>query len=244
MRRIIAPFLIALAVAAAPLARAAEPLTVVELFTSQGCSSCPPADRLLGELAERDDVLALSEHVDYWDYLGWKDPFASVAASQRQRAYAARFDLPYVYTPQMVVQGEAQVVGSERHDVLREIAAQRPLPVDVDVRALPDQDTMVVEIGGAPAVGPAEIWLVFFDHRRTTDIRRGENRGRRLTYRNVVRTFERIGTWSGEPVSVPVDITAMADRGEACAVLVQGAGTGPIYGAARVDLPDAAAGDR
>src|SRR5512144_1000431 len=93
-------------------------LTVVELFTSQGCSSCPPADALIGELAQREDVLALSEHVDYWDYLGWKDPFASPAHTARQRNYAKALGLKYLYTPQVVVQGQVQVSGSEREAVL------------------------------------------------------------------------------------------------------------------------------
>src|SRR5512144_1822690 len=113
----------------------AEGPWAIELFTSQGCSSCPPADAFLGELAKRPDVLALSEHVDYWDYLGWKDPFASSENTQRQRAYSRRLGSGYVYTPQMVVQGTGQIAGTDRHGVLELVARARDLqfvPVDVN----------------------------------------------------------------------------------------------------------------
>src|SRR5512132_845189 len=137
-----------------PLA-AQERLTVVELFTSQGCSSCPAADAFLGELAKRPDVLALSEHIDYWDYLGWKDPFASRENTERQRAYARRLGSGYVYTPQMVVQGMGQIAGADREGVLELVARAKDLPlVPVDVKRT-GEDAMVARLG--PATLPAAV---------------------------------------------------------------------------------------
>ena len=228
--------------AAAP--RAEPSLTVVELFTSQGCSSCPPADAFLGELAERNDVLALSQHVDYWDYLGWKDPFARPEATERQRDYAARFGLSYVYTPQMVIHGDKQMTGSDRRGVLSRLAksSERPGPT-VDIRR-DSNDGIVVSIGAMPENGPpgdqqpigeTDVWLAFFDKQHTTDVRRGENRGRRLDYFNVVRDFRRIGTWNGEPLVLPVQVSDDDDLGDGSAVILQQKNAGRILGAARLD---------
>ena len=229
--------------AAAP--RAEPSLTVVELFTSQGCSSCPPADAFLGELAERDDVLALSQHVDYWDYLGWKDPFARPEATQRQRDYAARFGLSYVYTPQMVIHGDKQVTGSDRRGVLSRLAksGESSGPA-VDMRRESDGN-IVVSIGAMPEtaapgdpqlIGETDVWLAFFDERHTTDVRRGENRGRRLDYFNVVRDFRHIGTWNGEAMVFPIRVADADSLGDGCAVIVQQKNTGRILGAARLHL--------
>ncbi len=238
MSRMIAFLLTVAVLGAASAPRAAEPLTVVELFTSQGCSSCPPADAILAELAARDDVLALSQHIDYWDYLGWRDPFASEVASDRQRSYAHRFGLAYVYTPQMVIHGDSQLTGSDRRAVERAMAAARTLPrVDITLRRRADE-TVEVVIGAGGNDEVADIWLVFYDRQRTTNIGGGENGGRRLTYAHVMRSFERIGEWSGAPVRLPVDMASMADRGEACAILVQQPETGRIFAAARFDQLD------
>lgn len=235
MMRMLAAVLAVYMVGTASLLRAAEPLTVVELFTSQGCSSCPPADAILAELADRDDVLALSQHVDYWDYLGWSDPFASAAASERQRSYARRFGLAYVYTPQMVIHGDRQLTGSDRRAVDRQVAAARALPrIDIALRRLSDA-TVEVSIGRGRPGDAADIWLVFYDHQHATDIGHGENGGSRLSYAHVMRSYERIGGWSGEPVILPLDLSRMTERGEACAILVQQPETGRIFGAARFD---------
>ena len=133
---------------AGPVRAADKPLTVVELFTSQGCSSCPPADAFLGELARRDDLVALSEHVDYWDYIGWKDPFASPDLTKRQHEYARLLGLRYVYTPQMVIQGADHVTGSDRAGVLRKIAEAAALP-RVAVTARYVGERIMVSLPGA-----------------------------------------------------------------------------------------------
>ena len=212
------------------------PLTVVELFTSQGCSSCPPADAFLGELAKRDDLLALSVHVDYWDYIGWKDPFASPLNTQRQRDYARKLRLRYVYTPQMVIQGAFQATGSDRAKVLASIekaAKAKRVPVTIERK----QGKIHVAIPGAPTTDEAAVWLVLFDGQHETAIRRGENGGRTLSYYNVVRKMIRIGTWSGREMKIPTGITGeMAAGRDGCGVIVQSLKTGRILGAAKIDL--------
>jgi len=211
------------------------PLTVVELFTSQGCSSCPPADTLLGELAERHDVLALSMHVDYWDYIGWKDPFASAETTGRQRDYARQFGLRYVYTPQMIVHGSTEVTGSDRAEVLRHIARTHAAEqVEVGMRRDGD-NAILVTVGEGQATGAA-VWLVMVDRRHVTQVLRGENRGTEMRNYNVVRKLERIGTWNGEALTIPVTMPADANTGDLRAVFVQTGSTGPILGAARLDL--------
>lgn len=231
------------ATAFVPLAHATaqERLTVVELFTSQGCSTCPPADALLADLAERGDILALSTHVDYWDYLGWKDSFASAETTARQRAYADKLGLGYVYTPQMVIQGETQEVGSHRREVLERIA-QVDHSERVDVKIRPDLSKRAVIVSlpaeqtddGSSVV--ADVWLFLLDDRRAAKVERGENRGRYLTYRNVVRDIEKIARWHGEPLTVSVPIPRRDGDGETCAVLVQASESGRILGAARMPL--------
>ncbi|MEJ0068911.1 MAG: DUF1223 domain-containing protein [Pseudomonadota bacterium] len=214
---------------AAP-AGAARPI-LVELFTSQGCSSCPPADALLGELARRDDVLPLAFHVDYWDRLGWKDPYSSAAATQRQRAYARQLDSATVYTPQMVVDGRTDVVGSYRNQVLGAIdQARAAAAVAVPVELAAQADGLRVRIGGGPALRPATLWLVGFDRHHVTQIGAGENGGRSLAEWNIVRGFEPLGDWQGTPVETNVPAVKLAGY-ERVAVVLQEAG-GRVLGAA------------
>ncbi|MBN1417852.1 MAG: DUF1223 domain-containing protein [Planctomycetes bacterium] len=230
MSRILATLLLLIA-SLTPLS-AGERLSVIELFTSQGCSSCPSADRLLGELSKRKDVLALSLPVDYWDYIGWKDTLASPAFSARQRAYAhARGDRA-VYTPQAVVNGLVHRVGSDRKalsDALRETNAKRPtVPVDVSMNG----DKIAVRIGDGRPGSRASVLLVLFDPSETVSIKRGENAGRTITYHNVVRRIVRIGAWTGEAQSFTVP---KPSDGRRCAILVQAGAQdepGAILGAA------------
>jgi hypothetical protein len=218
-----------------PLA-AQERLTVVELFTSQGCSSCPAADAFLGELAKRPDILALSEHVDYWDYLGWKDPFASSENTERQRAYARRLGSGYVYTPQMVVQGMGQIAGADREGVLELVARAKDLPlVPVDVKRT-GEDAMVARLGPATLPAAVDVFLVRFDPEHSTTIARGENVGRQAQNYNVVRGFTRLAVWNGEPTSLPV-LAATRAVGETWAILLQQTNGGHILGAARFEVP-------
>jgi hypothetical protein len=224
MRAAIAGF--GLAVVLATAGHAQEAPTVVELFTSQGCSSCPPADAFLTDLAhQRHDVLPLAFHVTYWDYLGWKDPYSLEAATARQRAYARNLGEDGVYTPQMVVDGTAGFVGSDRSVGLRAIASAVHKTVPVSVAR--DGQTLLIKVG--TGTGRAQVLLVGFDFSHKTPIGRGENSGRTLLESNVVRSLTPIGAWSG----VPVELRQAPPAGEGFAVLLQDE-DGRIIGAARM----------
>ena len=223
--------------AAEPGSAGATQAVVVELYTSQGCSSCPPADALLGELAMRQDVIALSLHVDLWDYIGWKDTFASPMTTARQRAYAQALRARYVYTPQMVIDGRYDVVGSRRNEVRDLIAkaATEPKPLEIRFEA-ENGGRIVIPAGHAPDEG-ATIWLAVYDKEHETAVERGENRGRTLRYHQVVRELEELGTWQGEETVIPIDFAAAAALGRAgCAVIVQRGRAGRILGAAKMEL--------
>jgi hypothetical protein len=213
----------------------ASPQAVVELFTSQGCSSCPPADALLSELARRPEIVALTLPVDYWDYLGWKDTLAHSAFTARQRAYAGARGDRQVYTPQAVVNGGESCVGSNRAKIERLMAVRSELPVPV--AAAETGDRIAIDVGAGEPVEGAAVWLLPVARVRTVPISRGENRGRTATYANVVRGFTRVGIWTGEPARFEVPIAA-AREGEADAYVVllqdirQGA-PGAILGAAK-----------
>jgi len=215
---------------------AKKPLTVIELYTSQGCSSCPPADTYLGELSKRDDILALSLHVDYWDYIGWKDPFANPKHTDRQRDYAVNFGMGYVYTPQMVIQGMTHATGSS-HDEVEKVIQELQGAKRVDVRLDRQGDGFKVTVPGASSHDDAAVWLVVFDREHETKIKRGENAGKTLAYHNVVRQMKRIGTWRGSTLKLDVSNAQMAADGrDGCAVLVQSLRNGRILGAAKLDL--------
>ena len=230
-------FLAGLALTATPAA-AGEKLTVVELFTSQGCSSCPPADSLVGELAERDDVLALSFHVDYWDYIGWKDPYASPRHTRRQKDYRSIFKLRYVYTPQIVIQGTEQKVGSDRSAILKAIDKVKDLPtVPVRLKSAGGDNDIVVAIPARASAETADILMVVFDRKHETPVKRGENEGRTLKNFNVVRAMRRLGTWRGEAVEIPARLSDMGySGGDVCAVLLQSRDSGRILGAAMLPI--------
>ncbi len=214
-----------------------KPPVVVELFTSQGCSSCPPADNFLGDLSKRSDVLALSFHVDYWDYIGWKDPYAFHLATERQRAYSHNFSLSYIYTPQMVVNGVLQGVGSDRFDIDALITKASARPVarpSFTLERLRDGG-IVVHVGAGDAKKPATVWLACFDRQQTTKVLRGENGGTTLTNYHVVRDFESLGLWKGSAVDLPVPPAEVADfenePNRGMAVLLQVDGSGQILAA-------------
>lgn len=211
---------------------------VIELFTSQGCSACPPADALLQTYAERTDIVALSLPVDYWDYLGWKDTFASAKNTERQRSYAKSRGDGAVYTPQAVVNGVTHVVGSDQKalekalDEQAETFAKTRLPVQF----LRSGNMLVVGIGTPPegvTLKEATIWLAVVQRSGTVDIKRGENGGRTVTYANIVRELAPIGMWSGKPLTLQVAQRAIMQPGaQTCAVLIQEGTSGPIVGAA------------
>jgi hypothetical protein len=205
---------------------------VVELFTSQGCNSCPPADALLGKLAGRPDVLPLAFHVDYWDYIGWKDPFGFPAATDRQYAYGRSLGLHMVYTPQMVIDGARDAVGSDEGAVGKAIADEAARP-KLKLSVWRDASgAYKVTIPADPAQkGTAAVWIALFDRAHKTPVGRGENAGRTLTEFNVVREWRKIGEWSGAETEIALDLTPDSDEYDACAVLVQLGGNGPIRGA-------------
>ena len=218
-------------------AASTAPLVVVELFTSQGCNSCPPADAFLGELAQRDDLIPLSLHIDYWDYIGWRDPFASPALTDRQRAYADALSLPYVYTPQVVVHGRYDLAGNRREDILAAIDKAKTIEPRLTVEIVREEMEKVrLSAGDAPPEG-ATVWLAVFDRRHETQVSRGENAGKLLKDYNVVRIFERLGTWTGEAMEIPVDLAEAGVSGhDRCAIIVQAGRNGPVLAAAAIDI--------
>lgn len=209
----------------------------VELFTSQGCSSCPPADALLGKLARRADIVALSYHVDYWDYIGWKDPFATPETTARQREYARELKQRYVYTPEMVIDGFAHDPGVDRGKIDKLLAkAQRRLTR----RATPElararDGTLTIRLAAFKFAAPmAEVALAVYDRRHSTPVPRGENSGRMLDNFNVVRHIETIAHWDGRDATW----TVPADRfktGQGMAVLVQEGDCGPMLGCNKLE---------
>jgi hypothetical protein len=224
--------LIALALAAVARPALAEQPVVVELYTSQGCSSCPPADMLLGMLTERSDVIALSFHVDYWDYLGWKDELASPAFTKRQRAYARALGERTVYTPQMIVQGQSSIVGTHERELERQIRGFAGAPDLVALSADRDAGSVTVALSPTGPRAPASvIWCVEYSPLETADIRRGENAGKRIDYANVVENMQKIGTWDGRG---PVTFSAPLHGGMPVVILVQEEGQGPILAAMKV----------
>jgi hypothetical protein len=209
-------------------AMAAERPVVVELFTSQGCSSCPPANAFLNELSrDRRDILPLAFHVTYWDRLGWKDPFSLEAATQRQDRYGHRFG-DGSYTPEMVVDGAAGMVGSARGDVSSAIEKAKHTSRTVAAVSVVRNGTQVsIDVGSGS--GNAKVLLIGFDHEHTTAIGRGENNGRTLTEANVVRSFRPVGQWSGTPLR----LSEPFPEGQDVAVVLE-APDGQIVGASRL----------
>ena len=218
-------------------ARADSP-TVVELFTSQGCYSCPPAERFLGELAGRDGILALEFHVDYWDNLvygsagRWKDPFSSPAYTARQQNYNVKIrKRGGVYTPQMVVDGRFEVVGSREGAVESTIEdAQSRAGKRVRVAAIASGGGLNVSLKDGPERSGA-VWLVSFLRQSATRVLRGENHGKVLVSHNIVTDIRRIGDWKGKDTTIDV-ASVRNDKEAGCAVLVQAGNAGPILGAA------------
>lgn len=263
VQTVLAAGLLAIALAAPPAGSAwaqDRPAfkAVLELFTSQGCSACPPADALLARYIERPDTLALSLPVDYWDYLGWKDTFASPRFSQRQRLYAHHKGSGWsVYTPQVVINGVLHAVGSRQKQIDKSImAAAKIAPLWLPVRFENTGSAMTIRIGATPEAGPsknsdipvtrtgvpslqsaaATVWLLMVKTSADVTIGRGENRGRKLSYRNIVREMTPIGSWIGEPETIRIDLSVVTTSDwNACAVLVQDGKGGPIVGAAWMD---------
>jgi hypothetical protein len=223
----------------------AEPRAVVELFTSQGCSSCPPADKIIGDLAKDPSVIALSMPIDYWDYLGWKDTLADARFSARQKAYSQMRGDRDVYTPQVVVNGATHVIGSDRAGIESAIGDTRKadgvMSVPVSMTLAGKQITVSVAASNkVPAAMHGEIWICSISKAVPISIGRGENRGREITYFNVVRNVLKVGDWNGNAGSWTVPLENISREGiDAAAVFVQDGSRdrpGPMLGAAYTAL--------
>jgi hypothetical protein len=231
MRPVVSIALALLGAALGPAAAAERPV-VVELFTSQSCSSCPPAEALIGRLAhEGGDVLPLAFHVTYWNHLNWRDPYALTEATARQEAYAARLGGPS-YTPQAVIDGAVGLVGSDEAALREAVARARAAGPGIPVALTHEGEKLVARVGSG--AGSAQVLLVGFDPSHTTRVLRGENAGRTLEQANVVRAIQDLGRWSGGAAT----FAAARPAGDTAAVLLQAA-DGRIVGAARLD-PDGA----
>jgi hypothetical protein len=213
---------------ALPVGTARRP-AVVELFTSEGCSSCPPAEAYLGELGQRPDVLALALHVDYWDDLGWRDRFSLSDATSRQKAYAASLKLPSPYTPQMVIDGQADFVGSDRRSIDRTLDAAR---TGVTVRLALHDGLVLAQIDAQAQAGSSDVLLVAYRREAVSAIGRGENAGRTLTESNIVRGLRPLGRYTGSAQTYTASVAALPVDATDIAVLVQAPGQGRIIGAA------------
>jgi hypothetical protein len=229
----LASSLIAAAAAVVPAATGLQAAPVVlELYTSQGCSSCPPADALLAQLAGLDGVIALALHVDYWDYLGWKDAFAKPQHTDRQRAYAKAARSRTIFTPEMVVQGEDRLKGHDATSIVEEIKRQLARPAQAEITLKRDGDMLDIHVepAAAAAPGPSEVYLVRFIPSEGVQIDGGENAGREVTYTNIVTDWRTIGEWDG---TGPLDLRQEAEEGP-LAVIVQREHMGAVLTAAEL----------
>jgi hypothetical protein len=246
VRRLAAGWIGFLLTAGLPLAAQADDitvrngLTVVELFTSQGCSSCPPADRLLAEMADRTNIIALTFPVDYWDYLGWKDTLASNANTVRQKSYAATRGDGQIYTPQVVVNGLVHAVGSrpDQVDAALAQASAQVQPWQAPLTASIVKGVLSVSAGDTPNGQPVKgsVWIAEYRRSVAVAVKSGENSGSNLTYTNVVRRLAKVGNWDGKAHVFEMNLMDSAKQQDAlafdgCVVFLQEGVTGPIMAA-------------
>ena len=220
-----------------------RPAGVVELFTSQGCNSCPPADAVFAELAQRNDVVALAYHVDYWDYLGWKDTLASPENTARQYAYMRAFGARSVYTPQAVINGRVHVNGAKGSALNGKLKDMQGAGSGMSVGVKVTRSGESVKIEASDSVGPnteAHVVLVYFDAPQAVEIPHGENNGKTVTYFNAVSDIQTAGMWHGKAATYELPASEI-NKKDGCAVLLQSVGAdgspGPILGAAVVNRP-------
>ena len=222
----------------------ADPRAVIELFTSQGCSSCPAADELLSRLHADRSLIPLSLPIDYWDYLGWKDTLAIPNHTARQRAYSQVRGDREIYTPQVVVNGIAQAIGSDQAGIENAVAQTRNYPstlsVPLEVKVADNRVSVTLPARHRAEPGGAEVWLCALSGSVAVGIARGENRGRTITYTNVVRRWVKLGSWNGKSENFTVPIDAIKFVGvDAVAVILQSGSfekPGAIMGASLTSL--------
>jgi hypothetical protein len=219
-------------------AGAKRPL-VVELFTSQGCSSCPPADAMLSRLADRRDLLALSLPVTYWDMLGWRDTLASDGDTRRQKAYAAAMGRGGIYTPQLIVDGVTDVVGSREAAIDAAIAARQADQKSVPVELRAAAGALHIGVGAGDAGPGATLWLLRIMSHASVAVGAGENSGHVLSYRNVVRDIRAVGIWRGQPLALDLPHADLAGAPhDTIVVILQESGYGRILGVAVLTRPE------
>ncbi|EYD77062.1 hypothetical protein that often co-occurs with aconitase [Rubellimicrobium mesophilum DSM 19309] len=233
MRLIPATGLSALAMLMPGLSHAESKLPiVVELFTSQGCSSCPPADSMLGDLSKMDNVIALALHVDYWDYIGWPDTFASANHTARQEAYARAAGERMVYTPQIIVNGEDRLVGGDTFAVMESLQAHADATTPVDLHLSREGDEIRIEAAPTHLAHPLDVMLVRYVPEDEVVITGGENAGLTMAYHNIVTSWEHLGHWDGRE---PLALDHSVEGTQPVVVLLQEPGPGPIRAAAKLD---------
>lgn len=237
---VIAASLAALVVGTAVAGEGKHARGVVELFTSQGCNSCPPADAIFSDMAQQDDMVALAYHVTYWDYLGWRDTMGSKENTERQYSYMRALGAGSVYTPQVIVNGRVHVNGANR-PAIEESLDETPTALPVGVKVSTSGDSVVIETEAtSKPVGKAHVVLVYYEPPRQIDIGRGENNGRKMTYWNAVTGVQTAGMWHGKAERYELPASEVSKKG-GCAVLLQkvakDGGPGEILGAAVVRKP-------
>ena len=211
----------------------AEPVVVVELYTSQGCSSCPPADEFVAVLASDPRILPLALHVDYWDYIGWEDKFAQEKFTDRQRAYAKAVGSRTIYTPQLIIGGRDRIEGFAPDETSARLREHLGLASNVRLTVTREGDMLVIRAEADPPLDePVRVQLVRYQPEETVTIERGENAGKTITYRNIVTSWEGLGDWTGRE---PLELTAPYAGQDPGAVIVQASGPAAILAAARVD---------
>ena len=232
-RRIRSVALVAAMLAGAAASAAEGRKSFVELFTSQGCSSCPPADRLLADLRHDPDLITLSMPVDYWDYIGWKDTLASPEFTKRQKAYAAARGDNHVYTPQVVVNGLLHAVGSDREEILSAASAswgeRGAMKIPLHMQTVGDM--LQIDAGGAEANGAkwGALWIMHVVRSRSVAIGRGENSGKTITYTNVVRDISKVGDWAGKPTQYEIPLSELkATESDGFVVVLQASSAGKL----------------
>ena len=221
-----------LLLAGVPRAEAGDNVVVLELFTSQGCAACPPADELIGAFAARDAVIALSMHVDYWDYIGWEDSFADAAFTARQKRYARSWNRSTVFTPQLIV-GGVDEAKSARRSVVNELLAEhsaRPPRVHLTMTRGADGTLRIEATAEPPLSSEADVMLIRYTPHAAVEVTSGENNGRRLTHFNVVTSLETVTRWDGQGA---LQMTISAPGDDPAVVMVQEKGQGAVLAAAR-----------
>jgi hypothetical protein len=247
MRALLSVFAVLAVLAVSASAPAGETKTmhpvVVELFTSQGCNDCPPADRILAEISQRRDVIALTLPITYWNMLGWKDTFATEANTERQRAYARAMHHSGIYTPQMIVDGVEDVIGSRRDKVIAAIARRAVAPekaLSIPIAIAVADERIEIAIAGNPRRErvDARVWVMQTRSRARVSVEGGENEGKTLFYVNVVRRLKEVGYWNGGPLTIEWPYSLREDDHDGLVVLLQAKGHRGIIGAAMVQSRD------